>query len=388
MYCTTHRGVFAALVLLLALAVCAVAAPVVVDTNVSVRTMSLVMVDGHPAIGYAGGVAGFNEDLRYVRASDPLGSSWGTPLTLDTQGWGTYTPSLAVVDGNPAISYQVHSQVKYVRATNLTGSAWGEPVTAAAVDESAFYTSLAVVGGHPAISYQKATDDGLAHLRYVRALDPTGAPWDTPLIVDTEGWSPGAHTSLAVVGGAAAISYEDEQANLKYLRLEPEESPPTIDSFVAALMADDTVLLEATISDPDLPGGGEEVFWELDMDQATDDGQVGLGANMLVSGSYSGPNESFSISTSIPLWEFPPRRLHGVAQRQRLPRHRRRELPQPLSRTHHPDASRARRGRVVAAETRIAQGRGLNGAFLLFPRAPSAAYYLTYIVRTRPSGQP
>ena len=57
-----------------------------------------------------------NGDLKYVRASDPSGASWGVPVTPDSTGdVGLYT-SLAVVNGNAAISYyySTNRHLKYV----------------------------------------------------------------------------------------------------------------------------------------------------------------------------------------------------------------------------------------------------------------------------------
>ncbi len=63
---------------------------------------SLAVVNGNLAISYFDYTS---RDLKYVRASDVSGTIWGTPLTLDSTGIvGAYTP-MAVVNGNPAISY-------------------------------------------------------------------------------------------------------------------------------------------------------------------------------------------------------------------------------------------------------------------------------------------
>lgn len=61
----------------------------------------------------------YNRDLKYVRASDASGASWGTPVTVDSAGLvGRYT-SLLVVSENPAISYwdETNSDLKYAYYT-------------------------------------------------------------------------------------------------------------------------------------------------------------------------------------------------------------------------------------------------------------------------------
>lgn len=86
----------------------------------------------------------------------------GTPLTPDSTGNAICT-SLAVVDGNPAISYFDNSNfdLKYVRATNADGSIWETPRILDAAGIVGQYTSLFIVDGQPAISYYDQTNGDL-----------------------------------------------------------------------------------------------------------------------------------------------------------------------------------------------------------------------------------
>ena len=195
--------------------------PVTVDTSGDDvgRFTSLAVVDGYPAISY------YNSNtsaLMYVRASDADGSAWGTPVTVDTlNDVGMFT-SLAVVDGNPAISYydDDNDNLKYARADTSTGESavdW----TIVAVDSTGSvgqYTSLAVVAGNPAISYRDSTNTAL---KYARATTSTGESvldWTQIVTVDSVD-NVGLYTSLAVVDGAPAISYYDaSDDDLKYAR--------------------------------------------------------------------------------------------------------------------------------------------------------------------------
>ena len=75
-----------------------------------------------------------------------------------------------------------------------------------------FHTSLAVVDGCPAISYQQGADN--YNLKYARATTSTGASasdW-TQIIVESAG-NTGFHTSLAVIDGCPAISYRYSSSN-------------------------------------------------------------------------------------------------------------------------------------------------------------------------------
>jgi hypothetical protein len=167
---------------------------------------SLAVVDGRPAIAYYNNT---NDDLKYVRASDASGSSWGTPLTVDSTGSVGQYASLAVVDGRPAIAYYDSApnyDLKYVRANDATGSSWGTPVTVDSTGDVGEYASLAVVDGHPAIAYH---DYDHSDLKYVRASDASGSSWPTAITIHSTG-SVGEYASLAQVDDRPAIAYYDD----------------------------------------------------------------------------------------------------------------------------------------------------------------------------------
>jgi hypothetical protein len=193
--------------------------------------ISLAIVNGNPAISY---YDFSNGDLKYVRASDTSGASWASPVTVDSAGMvGSYT-SLAVVNGNPAISYYdgTNDDLKYVRATDASGTSWASPVTVDGAGDAGLYTSLEVVNGNPAISYRDITN---GDLKYVRANDASGISWASPVAVDSAGIV-GSYTSLEVVNGIPAISYYDlTNGDLKYVRASDASgtswgSPVAVDS--------------------------------------------------------------------------------------------------------------------------------------------------------------
>jgi len=175
---------------------------------------SLALVNGNPAISF---YDSSSHDLRYVRANDYFGASWGTPLTLDSTGDTGQWTSLKVVGGNPAIAYYDFTAkvLRYIRSQDADGASWDPPTTVDAGTVTGEYCSLEVVAGNPAISYFYY--DGPA-LRYVRALDSTGATWGPPMSVDTDG-NTGQETSLEVINGMPAISYRNGGAGqLRYVR--------------------------------------------------------------------------------------------------------------------------------------------------------------------------
>ena len=177
---------------------------------------SMCIVNGNPAISY---LASSGSSISYARASDADGNTWGSPVAVDTGDMGGYT-SLAIVDGNPAISYYDASwfteKLKYVRASDADGTTWGAPLAVDSASNVGEYTSLAIVDGKPAISYYRNTG---GNLRYVQAKDASGSTWDAPLEVDTDG-SVGQYTSLEVINGWPSISYYDTtNRNLKFARM-------------------------------------------------------------------------------------------------------------------------------------------------------------------------
>ncbi|MCB1219086.1 MAG: hypothetical protein H7A35_06440 [Planctomycetales bacterium] len=189
--------------------------PLEVDTTDDVgRFSSLLVVDGNPAISYQDYT---NANLMYVRAQDADGVSWGTPQVLDTDLAGSYT-SLLVVDGYPAISFvgSAGARLKYIRALDVTGSSWGAAITIDATSGTGEGNSIAILDGFPAVSYLSYTD---YDLKLVRALDASGSSWGTPEDVDTDG-SVGRYSDLLVINGKPAISYQHSgDTDLKYAKL-------------------------------------------------------------------------------------------------------------------------------------------------------------------------
>lgn len=188
--------------------------PIVVESDGGGQWPSLVVVNGFPAIGYWGFD---NMDLRYVRATDANGNSWGTPVTLDSIGMVGSHVSMAIVNGHPAMSYHdlENGDLKYIRATDANGSTWGAPLTIDSAGGVGVYNTLAVVNGKPAIGYMDYINEDL---KYVWATDTDGSAWGTPVVVDSDG-SVGGDASMVVVEGYPAIGYyDDTNDDLKYVR--------------------------------------------------------------------------------------------------------------------------------------------------------------------------
>ncbi|MBL7981302.1 MAG: T9SS type A sorting domain-containing protein [Flavobacteriales bacterium] len=175
--------------------------PVFVNTPAVDGThLSLCVVNGRPAIAYQ---RVFGLDLMYVRANDANGDTWGTPVLVDEAGDVGKAASLAVVNGRPAISYYdgAIQRLRYVRANDADGTSWGTPVNPELIIGQINSTTLVVVNGNPAIGFGRN-----GNTRYMRATDADGATWNSGTTIVT-GLSNGTFTSLAVVAGLPCMAY-------------------------------------------------------------------------------------------------------------------------------------------------------------------------------------
>lgn len=168
---------------------------IVLDANVTSNAApSLAVVNGKPAIAYAGA------RLSYVRASDADGIAWSAPVAIGSQPAGH--PSLAEVNGRPAIAYY-DGGLHYVRAKDAAGTAWQTPVKVDITAKVGEFASLKVINGWPAMAYY---DRSNGNLKFVRAADPDGTTWSTPLTVDSGG-DVGLYACLVETEANPAISY-------------------------------------------------------------------------------------------------------------------------------------------------------------------------------------
>lgn len=190
--------------------------PILIDSTNSVAGhISAAIVNGNPAVCYR--IGGSNNDLMYVRAANADGSSWNTPVTVDATGVTGEYSSLAIINGNPAISYynSTNQDLYYVRATNVDGTSWGTPVVVESTNTVGLYTSLAVVDGNPAISFYGVSN---SELKYVRATDASGTTWGTSLTLESAN-TVGYYSRLIVVNDTPSIAYHIVSGrDLKYIR--------------------------------------------------------------------------------------------------------------------------------------------------------------------------
>ncbi|MCC7477414.1 PKD domain-containing protein [bacterium] len=201
------------------------------DAGITGQYTSLAVINGNPAISYHDAD---NGDLRFVRAQDATGSSWAAPVTVDSAGVTGRFTSLAVVNGNPAISYYDvdNADLRFVRANDADGISWGSPLTPDSTNNTGQYTSLAIINGNPAIAFYYPS---FGDLRYVRASDASGTAWGTAVTVDGNG-NTGLYASLSVVNSNPAIGYYNSgNGDLHFARATDSDgaswaTPVTVDS--------------------------------------------------------------------------------------------------------------------------------------------------------------
>ena len=178
---------------------------------------TLIEVGGHPAIvsmeDSSGLSSGIDDPIRisYVRANDPLGSTWPVPQII-VNGLANFSSGVsgAVINGRPAFSWrrtEVPASIQYVRAADTLGSNWQQPVTAA--NQTSIDTTLGIVQGIPWILHcEQQEGPNIASLS--RALDADGVSWAGRVDAPVE-----RCVKLATVGGNPAVvsqlhpDYED-----------------------------------------------------------------------------------------------------------------------------------------------------------------------------------
>lgn len=161
---------------------------------------SLAVVNGNPAVSY---YDHSRNRLYYARAEDAEGTAWGNPTMVDYSG-GYYT-SLATVWDRPAIAYCDNTGwgAKYVRALDADGIDWGSPREVRHGGGLCQYTNLIVAWDKPAVIYHDLLS---GNLMFARSQIADGSAWDDPVAIDSEGIV-GLHASSAVINGLPVICY-------------------------------------------------------------------------------------------------------------------------------------------------------------------------------------
>lgn len=171
---------------------------------------ALLHTDGFPAVIYQTQAV---DALHIIRATNADGSSWGAAVTIASTANELAGFGVQQINGFPAVAYYNDTPTNglyYVRATNAQGSSWGTPLHLDSVP-SAGSPSLAVVNGKPAIAYSQFFSRSI---RYISATDVNGAAWNSAetVLTDTNNY----HTNIALT------AYNGNQPLITYYRRSNE----------------------------------------------------------------------------------------------------------------------------------------------------------------------
>lgn len=166
---------------------------------------SLTIVNGNPAISL--GEQSSPQNLKYVRANDALGTTWGNQVVFNTPRTSGFRLSMAVVKGQPAVASSTSlspNKLVYNRAIDSLGQSWNQSIELVNVQNTGCYTSMKVINGKPAIAFTGASPN---RIRYIYANDSVGLVWGNPVNVDSTNSS--STCKLIDLNGIPAIAYWD-----------------------------------------------------------------------------------------------------------------------------------------------------------------------------------
>jgi hypothetical protein len=165
-----------------------------------------ILPNGQPAIAYWDGTDGA---LRYAERN--AGGTW-TDVLVDGDGDGASTdvgrfPSIAVIDGQPAIAYHDETDGSLRYAARSAGGTWSDQLvddngSGASTDVGENASLIARANGLPAIAYQDSTNQDL---RYARQF--AGGSWSDELVEDGTDVD---HVSMALTADGPAIVYAQD----------------------------------------------------------------------------------------------------------------------------------------------------------------------------------
>ncbi len=186
--------------------------PTTLDSTGDVGTFTSIAIgtDDNPIISY---YDGSNGDLKVVRCITSSCSLFTSPQTIDSAGdVGRYTSIAIGTDDNPIISYSDdtvfgNGNLKVVKCSNPICSTFNSPLTLDSAGTVGRFTSIAIgTDGNPIISYYDSNND---YLKVVKCSNPSCSTINTPIALDSAGVV-GAYTSIAIgTDGNPIISYQD-----------------------------------------------------------------------------------------------------------------------------------------------------------------------------------
>jgi hypothetical protein len=182
--------------------------------NEGANDPSIAFVNGYPAVAYEGG----SETLFYATNDQHDGTGGWARYPVETGNGSYYTGLVELISHKPGITYDAYedNEIHYATCDASNGSGtW----TVKVVDTTAMFAypnlSATLVQGYPAVAYW----DSSSNPRYAvnSAFDGTGS-W-TAVPVSTSNMPPDmSYMSLAVIDGYPALYYHDDNYDIHYAK--------------------------------------------------------------------------------------------------------------------------------------------------------------------------
>ncbi|MCB1216506.1 hypothetical protein KDL44_03895 [bacterium] len=183
---------------------------------------SLAVIDGKPAVAFYEGMA---MDLLYIRSSSADGAAdadWSGAVIVDSSGDTGDSPCLAVIAGNPAISFEGSGKtLRYSRSATADGeSAADWSSTSLELDGGNIQFStpnpLLVADGRPGILFSRPGGELLYRLS--NSVDGADlADWAAAVEIADDLLFGGKQYAL-IADGNPAVAYKNSLGGLSYLR--------------------------------------------------------------------------------------------------------------------------------------------------------------------------
>lgn len=193
-------------------------------------TPVLKVVQDRPAIAYISNAYSDDPGLWYLRALDSTGSTWSVrqKVASDIGGGSVGSISLLMVDGMPALGYRnAFAALQFIRASAADGSAWHPPITLENLQY--VHANFAVVNERPSVAFQN-TRFGGPFIQYRELTNDAdgGETWSSPVTLAggySEFQGPPSHVLFEVNGRPACVFHHARHHGLEYLRAL-DDSPP------------------------------------------------------------------------------------------------------------------------------------------------------------------
>jgi PKD repeat protein len=143
----------------------------------------------------------------YQRAADANGADWNSAGAIDEgflgNGYGGGECSMAVINGNPAVCFFDYNakQLRFIRANDADGNSWGSEQILDDSAQAGRYCKLAEAGGRAYIVYYI---ESAIKLMAIHAADANASTWHAPELIAE---LPTAYIDAAEISGQSSAAF-------------------------------------------------------------------------------------------------------------------------------------------------------------------------------------